>query len=1579
MRRGHGSTKVPNVKIRPVTKKTTQTDDYDDEPSYEPMRESLRSDPSARPFAGMNICCSGVKDKLILFAKARELGATCSSDLTDLTTHLVADAPGSAKHKCAVELGIPVCTSEWIIEVHRRWLAGDDIDTEESITKHLLPPLKGVIVCVTRLDDENARQRLGKSSRRLGAEHRSHMSKDVTHLLVGSDPGDDVDNKKLEWVKRINAKRREEDAEEPQIAIVWDVWLLKCAASHSRVSEKEYAYSETGTRPEAPADIEQILRRGSSKKPTKIYVTASNVGAASTNNNSKEILEKARVRRVAPKDTVWGSILSSRSQVEDTTAAPEGLSSPKPQLLEDDSATEDEDEDDKTSRMPPKPVEPLRIPLNPRLQSGVGGSSMVSRLNSLRGSAFQLGPALSEHTAPASGRTTSVSNLGQKLGGARTGEPQSPPPSTAKVFSGKRIAPIGEACGQMLYDALRAHGATVIETSDPKGKRKAGDSEPNLPPEADFYIVRLASESAKQANKLDSYHKFRTDCWVEHCIFEDRLCSPEENITYAPLKVELPVPGAEFIKLHWTGLDNEQETAVKRLIKALGIASTETFARRVNTHLLCPSRSGLKYGKALQWQVAVVDMEWIYGIGKEGKISDADLASARQKLEQAGPKTNAASMDGPSGLEATDLLSMSNSTPLFGQSNGLLPTQRQSTRPASRPALGSSGSGSTENEVGNSSLVNKHQGKPAIPVFDVRPKQNSRTAQNSQIDRERKREAQRNQLANSLDALLKHQREESTHSDQPRKRARPNIRHKVCAFTWASPSSKAYFGGTQAIDGTPGIGSSRSHSLSEQVSSLSIATHAHDPDYVSPLEVMQPVNEETLQVHYQDPNQLAAKENLRRLLDGSSQVGGDILNLDTQTEPEETQDRVPALADAKRKRGGNWDHESYECRVITDPHEFKRRVQRARLIPTTNMSNGTTETVSAFFYGTLMHPAVLKRVIGNDASHLQAAPAVLLSFTRHHVRNCDYPAIVPYNVGAVLLKRELNRDEKCVRGVIISGLRPEDVACLDVFEGDEYNRVRVEAHPIVPLAAISSNLTQTLLSASSDLPIELPPALKVETYVWAVETSRLEPVIWEYDTFVKEKLWKWAGSGTDDNEYYEEVDRRRDMNGVIVVPSGGEGTLKPDYTFGHNMLQHFMFEEGYINLNHGSYGSLPKPVFDKCVETSKRIEARPDSFHRREYLPELRDVRARLAKLLNCDADECVVTNNATHGVHTIINNFHWKKGDILISFTSTYGSVFNICEFVSDTPPNPEHITVDLAFPISHKAIVDKFRQKLQDIPRHDGQIIVAVIDALASNPGVHLPWEELTKVCKEEGIYSLIDGAHAIGQIPLDMSISDPDFFVSASDTSYLSRILRGCAVLYVAKRNRNIIRSSFPTPHAYSSLKSKKEPDMISQFEWTGTIDFVPFLSAKHALEFREAVGGEKNINDYCHSLAVRGGARLAEMFKTRVMDTDENELTANMVNVQLPLETPVGVSPQELKKILFSITDRLLEDYNAFAATYIHDSHWWTRCIYLTQESDFDYVGRAYLEICKEVQSILDGLPKADSSATKGSKGMDVRAI
>ena len=45
-------------------------------------------------------------------------------------------------------------------------------------------------------------------------------------------------------------------------------------------------------------------------------------------------------------------------------------------------------------------------------------------------------------------------------------------------------------------------------------------------------------------------------------------------------------------------------------------------------------------------------------------------------------------------------------------------------------------------------------------------------------------------------------------------------------------------------------------------------------------------------------------------------------------------------------------------------------------------------------------------------------------------------------------------------------------------------------------------------------------------------------------------------------------------------------------------------------------------------------------------------------------------------------------------------------------------------------------------------GNRFVAVIDSITSTPGVLLPWKEMVQVCKEEGVWSVIDAAHSIGQ---------------------------------------------------------------------------------------------------------------------------------------------------------------------------------------------------------------------------------------
>jgi len=57
-----------------------------------------------------------------------------------------------------------------------------------------------------------------------------------------------------------------------------------------------------------------------------------------------------------------------------------------------------------------------------------------------------------------------------------------------------------------------------------------------------------------------------------------------------------------------------------------------------------------------------------------------------------------------------------------------------------------------------------------------------------------------------------------------------------------------------------------------------------------------------------------------------------------------------------------------------------------------------------------------------------------------------------------------------------------------------------------------------------------------------------------------------------------------------------------------------------------------------------------------------------------------------------------------------------------------------------------------------------VAIIDSIVSNPGVLMPWKELVKICKEEGIWSVIDAAHSIGQEQnIDLTEVAPDFWTS------------------------------------------------------------------------------------------------------------------------------------------------------------------------------------------------------------------------
>ncbi|KAJ4479393.1 pyridoxal phosphate-dependent transferase [Lentinula aciculospora] len=409
------------------------------------------------------------------------------------------------------------------------------------------------------------------------------------------------------------------------------------------------------------------------------------------------------------------------------------------------------------------------------------------------------------------------------------------------------------------------------------------------------------------------------------------------------------------------------------------------------------------------------------------------------------------------------------------------------------------------------------------------------------------------------------------------------------------------------------------------------------------------------------------------------------------------------------------------------------------------------------------------------------------------------------------------------------------------------------------------------------------------------------------------------------------------------------------------MRECFSFDPEYINMNHGSYGSLPSPVAEAIKPYYALAEANPDLFHRFTSIDLIRNVRERMAKFIGAaHAEEVVFVPNASHGLNTILRDFTWNEGDIICSCNTSYKSISTTAQYISDIPPHPENAQFSILFPTSHTKIIQDWRAYLQSLNETRAQSarelgrrpkIVAIIDSIISVPGALLPWKEMVKICKEEDVWSVVDGAHSIGQEPdLNLAEADPDFWVTNCHKWLYAK--RSCALLYVPKRNQHIIKASFPTSHAYISPEKRDVLNFVEQFEWNGTIDFVPYISASCALDFRAWLGGEHVINAYCHRIALEGGKRLAQILGTEIIDEGQDfQFTLNMVNVAVPFP-PTMSSDFEID---MAFRRKLLIKKKIYPAFFYHNGKWWTRCSaqVWSQVEDFEFLGEAILEACKEI--------------------------
>lgn len=320
--------------------------------------------------------------------------------------------------------------------------------------------------------------------------------------------------------------------------------------------------------------------------------------------------------------------------------------------------------------------------------------------------------------------------------------------------------------------------------------------------------------------------------------------------------------------------------------------------------------------------------------------------------------------------------------------------------------------------------------------------------------------------------------------------------------------------------------------------------------------------------------------------------------------------------------------------------------------------------------------------------------------------------------------------------------------------------------------------------------------------------------------------------------------------------------------FGAPARAAFPLAEGLAYLNHGGYGVCASPVLTAAEDIRRRCEENPTVFLR-EALPGLvRAAAGRLAAHLGAQGEDLVFVSNASDGINAVLRSFVLMPGDEVVSTGHAYGAVRRTLEFVTERA-GARLVLADLPFPIASKA---QALSALEAVLSARTRLVV--LDHITSQTAMRLPLGRLIAACRDRGVRVLVDGAHGPGQTPVNLGALGADYYVGTAH-KWLGAP-RGCGFLWAARPRQPAIR---PTV-----ISQFSDEGFVAAFDWPGTRDFAPWLAVPAALDFRAGYG-ESAIEGYCRSLAIEGGALVADAWG--VTPAVPPAMTGFMASIPLPL--------------------------------------------------------------------------------------------
>lgn len=301
-----------------------------------------------------------------------------------------------------------------------------------------------------------------------------------------------------------------------------------------------------------------------------------------------------------------------------------------------------------------------------------------------------------------------------------------------------------------------------------------------------------------------------------------------------------------------------------------------------------------------------------------------------------------------------------------------------------------------------------------------------------------------------------------------------------------------------------------------------------------------------------------------------------------------------------------------------------------------------------------------------------------------------------------------------------------------------------------------------------------------------------------------------------------------------------------------NLRKQFQLDRSITFLNHGSFGATPRPVFREYQRWQRELEKQPVEFLGRRFAKSMAGARAALGTYLGTHADNLVYVQNATIAMNIVAHSLELSPGDEVLTSGHEYGAMDRTWSFLSKQR-GFRYIHQPVSIPLQTP---DQWVREFWAGVTKNTRVIF--LSHITSATALILPVSDIIQKARSAGILTVIDGAHAPGQIPLHLDSLGADFY--GGNLHKWLCAPKGAGFLFARPEVQGRLKPLVVSWGYESDTPSGST--FIDHHEWWGTRDVAAFLSVPAAIEFQKRHQWE-TVRDACHELARESQRQICEI--------------------------------------------------------------------------------------------------------------------